>query len=177
MHARFAGNRRPDEAQLRYVRGVDLIERTIPPAVIGAANHQPIAVGRVFQTLNSDGRIILQNEGNGRWSGPFPFLSVVGRAELCAINKPTLIPSAVARPLLIIFLNAIFLNAEARTYTPQGKRTIPSKDHLKCDLNEPWRGGTDNAAEGCAVDVAVHRTRSVKLRVVENVESLQAQFY
>ncbi len=78
MHARLAGNSRPDQAQLRHVARVDLIERAIAPAVIGAANHQPIAFARVFQALRGDGRIILQEDRHGRrgsrFSLAFPLL-------------------------------------------------------------------------------------------------------
>ena len=39
----------PGQAQFAHVVAVHLVERTVGPAVVGAAEHQPVAVGRVFE--------------------------------------------------------------------------------------------------------------------------------
>ena len=104
VHARFAGDRRPDEAQLRHLRGVNLIHWAIAPAVVRSANNQPVAVRRIFQSLRGDGLMILQKERNGHRSSPLPPAAVGwARLESCVTNKPTLIPSTVARPPALAF--------------------------------------------------------------------------
>src|SRR6202034_1292919 len=49
------------------------------------------------------------------------------------------------------------------------------EDELDCSLHQSRRGRAHNRSERRAVDVAVHRSRSIELRGVEDVESLEAE--
>ena len=52
-------------SRLTLSRG-DLIERTVAPAVVGAADHQPVAVFGFLQAFRRHRLVILQNLRNGR---------------------------------------------------------------------------------------------------------------
>ena len=45
---------RPHQAQIAHVPGVDLVERAVTLAVVGAPEHQPVAWGRVEEHLRGD---------------------------------------------------------------------------------------------------------------------------
>ena len=132
--------------------GVDLIERAIAPAVIRAANHQPIAVRRVFQTLRGDRRIILQKERNGRRSGPFSFLFLL-------LGAAGDFGSSISPALIVIVLNV-----EARTCNSSEFGDGQDFEHSKvivfgcsdeCDfgLDSRQRGEMLEPVFGCAREV------------------------
>ena len=56
----------PHRLQPVDIAARDLIERAVAPAVIGAPDHQPVAVFGVLQALGRDRLVVLQNRRNGR---------------------------------------------------------------------------------------------------------------
>ena len=61
-----AGREHPHRLQPRDVVRRDLIERAVAPAVVGAPDHQPVAVLRLLQPLGGDGRVVLQDRRKRR---------------------------------------------------------------------------------------------------------------
>ncbi len=57
----LAGGEAPDRLQPAHIGGRDLPERAVAPAVIGAAEMQPVAVLRLLQPLGGDRRVFLQD--------------------------------------------------------------------------------------------------------------------
>src|SRR5208282_2161766 len=49
------------------------------------------------------------------------------------------------------------------------------EDQFDRSLHQPGSSRTHDVSERCAIDVAVHRSRSVELGVVENVKSLETE--
>ena len=50
-----------------------------------------------------------------------------------------------------------------------------SKSHFHCELNQSWSGGANDLTKGRTVNIAVHGTRAVKLRMVEYVKCVQPE--
>ena len=63
------GGETPNGLQPAHVLAVDLIERTVTPAVERAAEHQPVAVFRLFESLGGDRRVRPQDfrHGSRHW--------------------------------------------------------------------------------------------------------------
>ena len=69
---RDAGRQRPHRFQAGHVLGRDLVQRAVAPAVVGAAVHQPVAVGGRPQPLVGDrrvGRFLRRRRRNRRPEG------------------------------------------------------------------------------------------------------------
>src|SRR4051812_33412639 len=64
MNLRLAGRESPYRPKPGYVLRRDLIEWTVAPAVIGAADHQPVVSLRILEPIPGDGRIIPQHRGH-----------------------------------------------------------------------------------------------------------------
>src|SRR5205807_10411398 len=71
-----ACSQHPNRLQLPDIPCRDLKERTVPPAVVGAPDHQPVTVFRVYQARSCHRPVILQYGWNrdGR----------LGRRRLCS---------------------------------------------------------------------------------------------
>ncbi len=65
----FASLHHPHALQPADVGGRDLCERAVAPAVVGAADHQPVAVFRVAQPGGSHGLVVAQRGGRRRSRG------------------------------------------------------------------------------------------------------------
>src|SRR5208282_123088 len=71
------------------------------------------------------------------------------------------------------------IHEDPAAFAPPGIRLFGEllEDKLEGCLHQPRRGGADDLAEcGSIVDVAVYRSWAEELRVIENVERLQAEF-
>src|SRR6185436_18552683 len=69
MDTCFGGREHPHRTQPRDVGGRDLREWTESPAVVGAADHQPVSVFRTPQPFRSNGAIIAQDWRHWRRDG------------------------------------------------------------------------------------------------------------
>ena len=54
MPFQLPGRHAPHRVQVRRVRCGDLAQRTVAPAVVGAAEHQPVAIIRLLQSIGRD---------------------------------------------------------------------------------------------------------------------------
>ena len=57
----LSGGEAPDRLQAAHILRRDVRERAVTPTIVGAAEHQPVAVLRLFQPLGGDRRIFLQD--------------------------------------------------------------------------------------------------------------------
>jgi hypothetical protein len=82
----LAGRHAPDELQARGIVRRDLLQRAEAPAVIGAAEQQPVGILRVLQPFRCDRRVLLQDPGIGPGTGVFD----CGATVCCAQASETL---------------------------------------------------------------------------------------